>query len=472
MAEKLKPSRYNHFVLTEDDKCLAFNALSCGLAEFDKETYDKYKAFAEGLNNNNGDTDEELLKNLKMGGFLIDEDVDELDGIRAGHYRMRFGNTGFGLTLIPTYNCNFACDYCYENSELHSMKPSEGSVMSDEVCGNIVKLCEKEIKEKSSFAVTWYGGEPLMAKHIIKKLSKEFIRICDEKESKYHAGIITNGYLLTKENLDFLIDSRVTFAQVTIDGPKEIHDKRRCLKSGGGTYDQIMSNLSNIKEDTPLSVSIRVNVDKRNEKATPVLLEDLKSRGIHLHKKISMSFGQVFHVTGACPDISTTCMVTPEFSNFLANTYKLALEMGFKQTSYPFRMLGNCGAVGSGSALIEPNSNVQSCWETVGLENKRIGVLDSDGIKYEDNYLKWMGWTPFNEECTNCDILPICMSGCPYRSVYPESQVSPSKCISWKYNLSQVLPLMKVAQEKQLLSIPRGSCGIDKKNKSSQISVD
>ena len=28
MAEKLKPSRYNHFVLTEDDKCLAFNDIN------------------------------------------------------------------------------------------------------------------------------------------------------------------------------------------------------------------------------------------------------------------------------------------------------------------------------------------------------------------------------------------------------------------------------------------------------------
>ena len=181
MTEKLKPSRYNHFVDIGKSKRLAFNALSCGLGEMDDENYHKYLQ----LTGNNGNSDcencEELLKDLKMGGFLINEDLDELDGIRATHYKMRFGNNSFGLTLIPTYNCNFACDYCYENSELHSMSPKEGSVMSDEVCNNIVKLCEKEISEKSTFAVTWYGGEPLLAKQIIEKLTKEFVRICEEK---------------------------------------------------------------------------------------------------------------------------------------------------------------------------------------------------------------------------------------------------------------------------------------------------
>jgi hypothetical protein len=39
MSEKLKASRYNHFVEQEDGKYLAFNALSCGLGELDAEKY-------------------------------------------------------------------------------------------------------------------------------------------------------------------------------------------------------------------------------------------------------------------------------------------------------------------------------------------------------------------------------------------------------------------------------------------------
>lgn len=455
MTEKLKPSRYNHFVDTDDGKRLAFNAMSCGLAEIDDESFAVYEALGNGGLGVDAAKHEELIKNLKTGGFLVPADVDELNAIRAGHYRARFGNTGFGLTIIPTVNCNFACDYCYENSEMHSTPADQGGVMSDEVCDNLVKLCENKIREKSIFSVTWYGGEPLMGKSIIGKLTKEFIRICDEKQSEYHAGIITNGYLLTPENLKFLIDSRVSFAQVTIDGPREVHDRRRCLKSGGGTYDRILANLASVDDDTGINIAIRINVDKRNESDVPQLLRDLKQRGLHLRKNVSLSFGQVFHATGSCPDISTTCMMTPEFSGFLVDIYRQALEMGFRQTSYPSRMLGNCGAVGNGSALIEPNGTVQSCWETVGHEDKRTGILGPEGIQYEDNYLKWLGWMPFSEECTSCDILPICMHGCPYRTLYPTGL---DKCISWKYNLEQVLPVMKIAQERQLLSVPRDAC--------------
>lgn len=35
MSQKLKASRYNHFVRTSDGVRLAFNALTCGLAEMD-----------------------------------------------------------------------------------------------------------------------------------------------------------------------------------------------------------------------------------------------------------------------------------------------------------------------------------------------------------------------------------------------------------------------------------------------------
>ncbi len=42
MAERVKASRYNHFVDLENGKRLAFNAMTCGLAEMDEESYRRY----------------------------------------------------------------------------------------------------------------------------------------------------------------------------------------------------------------------------------------------------------------------------------------------------------------------------------------------------------------------------------------------------------------------------------------------
>lgn len=450
MSKRMKPSRYNHFVPLENGHWLVFNALSCGLAELDEDTYQKLLGLGNGKSPEA--IDAELLTNFKKGNFLIPDGMDELDLIRANHYMARFGNRGFGLTIIPTHRCNFACDYCYERSELHRAKPTNQTDMSDSVCDNIVTLCEQRIPEKSAFSVTWYGGEPLLRKDIIGKLSEQFIRICKGKSSQYHAGIITNGSLLTKRNLNDLINSRVTFAQVTIDGPREVHDKRRCLKGGGRTYDRIMANLSNIKGDNKFSVAIRVNIDKRNSDSISVLLADLKTLDLHKQGNLSVHFGHVFHASGSCPDISTDCMATPEFSEFLVKAYRCAISMGFKQSGYPTRLLSSCGAVGNGSAVIEPNGNVQNCWETVGDGNKMTGTVESDGIKYNENHFKWLGWHAFTEECKSCEVLPLCMRGCPHRTIYVNSAVGLSSCVSWKYNLVPMLRLMKIAKEQGLLA--------------------
>ncbi len=457
MSQDLKQSRYNHFVEIEDGKRLAFNALSCGLAEMDEDSYNRYRQLVEDRECSDLSSCSELLSDLKMGGFLVPEDVDELDAIRAGHYQSRFGNKGFGLTLIPTYNCNFACDYCYENSELHSMSRKEGSVMSEEVCDNIVKLCEQRIEPKSTFAVTWYGGEPLMGKNVIEKLTKEFIRICGEKESQYHAGIITNGYLLSAENLQFLLDSRVTFAQVTIDGPKEVHDQRRCLRSGGPTYDKIMSNLDNVDDDRGLEIAIRINIDKRNENKVPELLEDLRRRGMHRSKSVTIYFSQTVHYSNSCPDISTQCMVTREFSDFMIDAYKQALELGFRVSIYPELQISSCGAVGNGLSVIEPTGALHACWNTVGEQDKQTGTLTESGIQARPSLPRWLAWTPFRSQCEDCEVLPLCMGGCPYKTLFPSqlTKAEHNTCTWWKYNIKPMLDITKKARELGLFRIQK-----------------
>ena len=113
MSQRLKASRYNHFVCDGDGSRLAFNALTCGLAELDSPTYALYETLSRNGHNSGSTEDEPVIQELLRGGFLIPGDSDELDGIRTNHYSARFGPSGRGLTIVPTLRCNFACDYCY-----------------------------------------------------------------------------------------------------------------------------------------------------------------------------------------------------------------------------------------------------------------------------------------------------------------------------------------------------------------------
>ena len=75
----------------------------------------------------------------------------------------------------------------------------------------------------------------------------------------------------------------------------------------------------------------------------------------------------------------------------------------------------------------------------------------------EVNINKWLGWTPFREECIDCNVLPLCMGDCPYRTLYHNQLMDASKnvCAWWKYNLIPMLRTAKVAKENGLLNVSR-----------------
>ncbi len=392
-----------------------------------------------------------MVANLRKGGFITPADVDELDAIRAAHYAMRFGQKGLGLTIIPTYACNFACDYCYENTALKSLSEFQTRTMPDDICQHIVNLCEKLVEERGCLSVTWYGGEPMLARSIIERLTTDFDRICREKKARYSAGMITNGYLLDPEGLEFVRRVQVRFLQVTLDGPRQINDARRPLTSGAGTYDKIVENLMRIADEELLNISLRMNVDRRNMSCVDDYFWRLRELGWHRRKNFSIGFGQVLQFGGSCLSGSSSCMNTPEFARFLVKGYRAAFANGFTEVDYPSRILSPCSAVRQGSYVIEPNGDVQTCWNSVGQQDKRVGTCTPDGIALTDNYVKWVGWTAFGQPmgCEQCAFLPSCMGGCPYKSLYSDELEDAHKnvCTSFRHNLPSMLELKRLAQQ-------------------------
>lgn len=459
---KWKASRYNHFVEIGDGKRLAFNALTCGLAEMDEQTYQLYLDIVAGGEFEYTDGQEQgTITELCIGGFITTDDGDELNLLRAAHYRSRFGNRGLGLTLVPTLACNFSCDYCYENPSLS--EPASRQRMSDKVSANVIRFCERRLKRDESLNVTWYGGEPLLALDLILHLTSTLSGLCESLKRPFNAGLVTNGYLMTEQVVASLIGIGIRSAQVTVDGPREVHDARRRLKNGGGTYDTIMANLAKITPDSGMQVAIRINIDRRNRPAIPRLLYDLAERGFNRRPNFVTYFGHVQASASACPNVSSECMVTDEFSEFLVDAHQLLIEHGFRYHNYPSRMLNSCGAVSGNTLVIEPSGHTQSCWHTIGDHKKSIGVLTSDGLQSNDNQVKWLGWTPFTGECTACSVLPICMRGCPYRTIYPEDaeDYRMESCVTWRHNLSKSLPMIKHANDCGLLAI-RGASSSDR----------
>ena len=270
----MKVSNYNFFIKrgTGNKDYIAYNSRTNALALVSEEQFEAVKNF-ENTGKMIEDTD--FLEELKIGGFVINTEINELEQIKFKMLRQRFRTDVLSLIIAPTSDCNFRCIYCYEKDSI------KHPPMSLEVQDSIVDFVKQKSKTIKRLRVTWYGGEPMLCFEIIKKLSFEMIEICRENNIDYAAGIVTNGYFLTPENCKEFIDLKIMSMQITLDGDKEYHDSRRILKDGRGSFDKIIHNLQTIKGILPYKISIRINVDRENEKAIAHFLELLKKEEIH-----------------------------------------------------------------------------------------------------------------------------------------------------------------------------------------------
>jgi len=270
----MKLSRYNFLYenIPGTDKAVIYNSRTGALAALESDNYVSFKDFSnKGL----PIKDSEFEKQLRHCGYIVEDDFDEIKQIKLNLLTNRYNTSNMRITIAPTMDCNFRCTYCYEKGYNHAQ------VISDEIIDKIVEIVRSRARSLASLHVLWFGGEPLLAMSQLEGASKKLMDVCKEFNVDYSSSIITNGYLLTADIVERLKGCKVESAQVTIDGTKDIHDKRRPLSDGTGTFDEIINNLSSGSSN--LSVMLRINVDRENEKCLSDVVEILKERNLMEH---------------------------------------------------------------------------------------------------------------------------------------------------------------------------------------------
>jgi len=431
----MKASQYNKFFDSEEGTKLAYNCVSSGFATL---TEKKYRQVQEMLASPdtyrfNTKAKKELREKLLQGGFLLQDGMDELDILKVRNRSVRFDPRQFTLTVLTTLNCNFRCTYCYE--------ARKNITMNAETEKALIEFARKKCENADSFATSWYGGEPLLRMDAIARLREEFGNICEANGLKYFpGGIVTNGYLLTRSVGEKLRDMGIETAQVTLDGPKDVHDRRRLLPNGKGTFDRIMENLCQVV-DCMKMISIRVNTDKTNADRAVEVLDAIEERG--LKGKVSVYFAKVMSNTAACANIAGSCLVGQEYADLELQLTRQALAKGFNVTKYPRTKYHYCQADHVNSFVVGPDGYLYKCWSDPGNIEEAVGHI-SDAAKYQEkkkNAFKWLAWDVFEkEECRECDLLPVCLGGCPYMGLRANSHTK-GACDDWKFNLLDMLKL-------------------------------
>ena len=250
----MKESIYNFFINSIDDNIhLVYNAFrntlinddDCRIQDFIKQNKSDLEFNPEYI------TKEEYQELISSGIIVSDDSNEKQTAIDINHKRLEISqnkNDKLSLVITPTLRCNFKCYYCFESTNVRKNEDSISIEVQEDIINFITKsIIENPIKE---LAITWYGGEPLIQQNIVFSMQEKIYNICESHNVKMYSDIITNGILLSPEVCDLLYMHGIKRAQVTIDGPEHLHNKRRYYPvDPENNYQLILENLLNSNDN-------------------------------------------------------------------------------------------------------------------------------------------------------------------------------------------------------------------------------
>jgi len=430
-----KVSKYNHIIAWQEGYYIAYNARSGGLALLTPENVNIIQKLFDKLGteqeNSLSPEEQKLVDQLMFGSFVYSDPREEIDILRFQHSIYRYDQTELGLTIAPTMACNMACEYCYEGNKK--------GIISDKVIDEICRFIEEQCGHLDKVGINWFGGEPLLAINQIHEISQKVISLSEKFDFDFSAQVISNGFLMTPGIADGLSDLKVKSVQVTLDGPSRIHNRNRPLKKGGDSFQQIVSNIKYASQK--MAVAVRVNIDRSfSREIIEEMFDELAAAD--LKKRVGVYFGMVEPVSEVCGNIAENCFNNHDFSKFQIELYSLLLEKGFNIHTIPRPCAFHCMAQTINSFIVDPDGNLYRCLGFTGNPEKSMGNI-ADEIDYgHPNFTEFFDFNPFeNDTCRECNILPICMGGCPSRRVERNLEEGEA-CGTWKHNLPEMLDII------------------------------
>ena len=178
----------------------------------------------------------------------------------------------YTLVLHPSRRCNLSCKYCFGTSPNIIKKEIDFNTAKKAIDCFINQLApdgKKYILDLSG------SGEPLISFDLVKDIYNYCQEIREKLDRDILVTFVTNGTLLKKEQIDFLMSTDILFG-VSLDGPAEINDDLRIFRDGRGTYKTIIGNCIQIEGYDHLGFAVTLTGKHPNVKEIFLTLYDLK----------------------------------------------------------------------------------------------------------------------------------------------------------------------------------------------------
>ena len=409
-SNELKINKENYRIVRNNSENLLFHVPSTSLFELDE-------------------TNEKLINRLnseivKITDFSKEEliELEKLNIIGKEEKQKYIEVKNFPATTLilnVASGCNLSCTYCYK-ADLETL--SNSGNMTFETASKAIEHLYEGAPNQKIYNVTFFGGEPLSNFKLIQDVTFYAVEFFKEKKAMVDFTITTNGTLLTKEIIDFFKENRFGIT-ISIDGPKEIHNKTRLTNAGTGSYETVRKKvelLLSLYNNRPIGARVTLTRGVTQiEEIWNHLFNDLKFAEVGF-APATASDNAIFNLSE-----HELIKVFNEFKLMGEKYIDSALKGEFNGFSNIHRLLGDihagrkkklpCGA-GVGLLSVSHEGSFDLCHRFTGSDFGNFGNVKTGLDKPKlSNFIEKRLNTK-DGDCSTCHIRNLCAGGCYHES--------------------------------------------------------
>lgn len=337
--------------------------------------------------------------------------------------------------------CNLQCEYCFYLEKQAIYGAGEAYRMPDEVLAAFIgRYIEAQPTPVVEFV--WQGGEPTL-------LGVDFFRNVMRLQAPFAGrktitnSLQTNGTLLDDEWCRFLKQHHFMVG-ISLDGPREIHDRYRRDRNGNGTFDAVLRGLKLLRKHG-VECNVMASVARETARKPLDVYRFLKAEGVEfiqftpIVERMPGTAARELGLGLAGPaalegeernrEVTPWTVISEEYGDFLIAIYEewvrhdvgTVFVMNFEWALNAW--IGNpspvcvharqCGR----SVVLEHNGDLFACDHYVYPEYRLGNILRGDLSRMvEESVRSGFGAnkeSALPEWCTKCEVLAACAGGCP-----------------------------------------------------------
>jgi len=323
------------------------------------------------------------------------------------------------LSLAVAQKCNLGCTYCYaQQGEFGGAAKN----MPLATARRAVEFLVAETPAGGKANLAFLGGEPLVNRPVIQAATRHAAELAALKGIAMTFSLTTNGTLVTAADAEFF-EAHGFAVTVSLDGPREAHDRLRPYKGGAGSFERIMQNVRPLlARQKRMQVSARVTVTPSN---------------LDLRRTLDEFIAEGFHSVGFSPMLSAPNGREEMQAEHLNAMLDAMIDCGHQFERqlvaggrYPFANMVNamrevhrgthrpypCGA-GAGYLGVSADGDLAACHRFVGDDHGGMGSVDG-GID-RARQAEWLAHRHVHRQspCRDCWARYLCAGGCHHEVI-------------------------------------------------------